>query len=322
MEQLYDQFQRKIDYLRLSITDRCNLRCVYCMPEDKVYENNLINDTLSFNDYKFIINGLSQVGIKKIKFTGGEPLLYPHLIELIKYAHYECNIDDISITTNGIGLNEIAYELKRSGLKSVNISLDSLKSYKYKSITRGGNLTDVLKSINRCLELGIKVKINCVVIKRFNDDEVYDFIEMANYYPIDVRFIELMPLGEGEYFYENGYFNISNFINDIDELYKIEDEKGSTARLYQAKYAKGRIGIITPISCKFCNTCNRIRITSDGKIKLCLHSNEETDIRYYLNKPMIFKEVLKEIILKKPDKHNLLENNSSDTYRQMYEIGG
>ena len=248
--------------------------------------------------------------------------MYPHLIELIKYAHYECNIDDISITTNGIGLNEIAYELKRSGLKSVNISLDSLKSYKYKSITRGGNLTDVLKSINRCLELGIKVKINCVVIKRFNDDEVYDFIEMANYYPIDVRFIELMPLGEGEYFYENGYFNISNFINDIDELYKIEDEKGSTARLYQAKYAKGRIGIITPISCQFCNTCNRIRITSDGKIKLCLHSNEETDIRYYLNKPMIFKEVLKEIILKKPDKHNLLESNSSDTYRQMYEIGG
>ena len=315
-------YERNIDYARISLTDKCNLRCVYCMPEDKVYENNLINDTLSFNDYKFIINGLSQVGIKKIKFTGGEPLLYPHLIELIKYAHYECNIDDISITTNGIGLNEIAYELKRSGLKSVNISLDSLKSYKYKSITRGGNLTDVLKSINRCLELGIKVKINCVVIKRFNDDEVYDFIEMANYYPIDVRFIELMPLGEGEYFYENGYFNISNFINDIDELYKIEDEKGSTARLYQAKYAKGRIGIITPISCQFCNTCNRIRITSDGKIKLCLHSNEETDIRYYLNKPMIFKEVLKEIILKKPDKHNLLENNSSDTYRQMYEIGG
>ena len=319
---MLDGYERNIDYARISLTDKCNLRCVYCMPEDNVYENNLINDTLSFNDYKFIINGLSQVGIKKIKFTGGEPLLYPHLIELIKYAHYECNIDDISITTNGIGLNEIAYELKRSGLKSVNISLDSLKSYKYKSITRGGNLTDVLKSINRCLELGIKVKINCVVIKRFNDDEVYDFIEMANYYPIDVRFIELMPLGEGEYFYENGYFNISNFINDIDELYKIEDEKGSTARLYQAKYAKGRIGIITPISCQFCNTCNRIRITSDGKIKLCLHSNEETDIRYYLNKPMIFKEVLKEIILKKPDKHNLLESNSSDTYRQMYEIGG
>ena len=206
-----DGFNRDIDYLNISLTNICDLNCTYCMPYNDVATYNK-GRYLSVDDYKFIINGLSQVGIKKIKFTGGEPLLYPHLIELIKYAHYECNIDDISITTNGIGLNEIAYELKRSGLKSVNISLDSLKSYKYKSITRGGNLTDVLKSINRCLELGIKVKINCVVIKRFNDDEVYDFIEMANYYPIDVRFIELMPLGEGEYFYENGYFNISNFI--------------------------------------------------------------------------------------------------------------
>lgn len=319
---MLDEYGRNIDYARISLTDKCNLRCVYCMPEDKVYENNLINDTLSYNDYKFIINGLAQVGIKKIRFTGGEPLLYPHLIELIKYTHDECNIDDISITTNGIGLNEIAYELKRSGLKTVNISLDSLKSYKYKGITRGGNLTDVLKSINRCLELGIKVKINCVVIKRFNDDEIYDFIDMANYYPVDVRFIELMPIGEGEYLYENGYFNITKFINETDGLYKIEDEKGSTAKLYKANYAKGRIGIITPISCSFCNNCNRIRITSDGKIKLCLNSNEETDIRYYLNKPMIFKEILKEIILKKPEKHNLLEKKSSDTSRQMYEIGG
>ena len=169
---------------------------------------------------------------------------------------------------------------------------------------------------------GIHTKINTVLIDELDKNDFKSLFDFVKDKYIPLRFIELMPLGEGEYFYENGYFNISNFINDIDELYKIEDEKGSTARLYQAKYAKGRIGIITPISCQFCNTCNRIRITSDGKIKLCLHSNEETDIRYYLNKPMIFKEVLKEIILKKPDKHNLLESNSSDTYRQMYEIGG
>ena len=171
---MLDKYGRNIDYARISLTDKCNLRCVYCMPEDKVYENNLINNNLSFNDYKFIINALAQVGISKIKFTGGEPLLYPHLIDLIKYTYNECNIEDISISTNGIGLNEIAYELKKGGLKSVNISVDSLKSYKYKSITRNGNLTDVLKSINRCLELGIKVKINCVVIKGFHDDEIYD----------------------------------------------------------------------------------------------------------------------------------------------------
>ena len=319
---MLDECGRKIDYARISLTDKCNLKCVYCMPEDRVYENNLINNTLSLHDYKFIINGLAQVGISKIRFTGGEPLLYPNLIELIKYTRFECNINDIAITTNGIGLYEIAYELKQSGLKTVNISLDSLKSYKYKSITRGGNLTDVLKSINVCLSLGIKVKINCVVINGFNDDEIYDFINMTNYYPIDVRFIELMPLGEGKYFYEDGYFNITNFINKIDGISKMEDEIGSTAKLYKLDYAKGRVGIITPLSCSFCNTCNRIRVTSNGKIKPCLHSNEEIDIKYYLNKPMIFKEVLKEAIYKKPRKHNLLENNTSETDRSMYEIGG
>ena len=193
---MLDEYGRRVDYAKISLTDKCNLKCVYCMP-DGVYENNLINDTLSFNDYKFIINGLSQVGIRKIRFTGGEPLLYPHLIELIKYTRIECNINDIAITTNGIGLDEMAYELKQSGLKTVNISLDSHKSYRYKSITRGSNLADVLKSINECLSLGLKVKINCVVINGFNDDEIYDFINMTNYYPIDVRFIELMPIGEG-----------------------------------------------------------------------------------------------------------------------------
>ncbi len=313
---MLDGYERNIDYARISLTDKCNLRCVYCMPEDKVYENNLINDTLSFNDYKFIINGLSQVGIKKIKFTGGEPLLYPHLIELIKYAHYECNIDDISITTNGIGLNEIAYELKRSGLKSVNISLDSLKSYKYKSITRGGNLTDVLKSINRCLELGIKVKINCVVIKRFNDDEVYDFIEMANYYPIDVRFIELMPIGKAS------QFDRVNFKDNLDILegYSYEDLGYSgVARIYKLNGQKGKVGLISALSREFCADCNKIRLTSDGKLKACLHSAEEIKL-----KGLSIEEKRKTIIdsiYNKPKSHKLNETGS-DSKRSMNSIGG
>ena len=302
---MLDEYGRKIDYAKISLTDKCNLKCVYCIPEYEVDKNNLMNDTLSLHDYKFIINGLSQVGIRKIRFTGGEPLLYPHLIELIKYTRIECNINDIAITTNGIGLDEMAYELKQSGVKTVNISLDSLKSYKYKSITRGGNLADVLKSINECLSLGIKVKINCVVINGFNDDEIYDFIDMTNHYPIDVRFIELMPLGEGKHFYEDGYFNITNYINKIDELYKIEDDIDSTAKLYKLDYAKGRVGVIAPLSSQFCNRCNKIKVTSDGKIKPCISSNEEIDIKYYLNKPMMFKEELKEAIYKKPQKYNL-----------------
>lgn len=303
---MLDEYGKNIDYAEISITDKCNLRCVYCRSEDSIhYNDNLINDCLSLYDYKFIINGLSQVGIKKINFTGGEPLLYPNLVELIRYTYYECNINDISITTHGIGLHEIVDELKRNGLKTVNISLDSLKSYKYKEITRGGNLNDVLKSINRCLELGIKVNVNCVIIDTFNDDEIYDFIDMANYYPVDIRFIEIMPFGEGKYIYEEGYFNLSKYINQIDILYKIEDDKDTNAKMYKVNHSKGRIGIITDIRY---NTCNKVTITLDGKIKLSMHSNEEVDMKYYLNKPMIFKEVLRESIYKIMENNVLLSN--------------
>lgn len=317
-----DKFGRNINYVRISLTDKCNLRCVYCMPSDVKFERNYINNDLSFDDYKFIVKSMSDLGITKVRFTGGEPLLYPDLIELIKFTHEKCNIEDIAITTNGIGLADIAYELKESGLKSVNISLDSLKEYKYKSITKNGQLKEVLKSINICLKLGIKVKINCVVINGFNDDELYDFIMMAKYYPIDVRFIELMPLGEAKKIYNNGYFNIGAEIDQIKDLYKVSDNENSTAQYYKFDGARGRIGIITPMRCSFCSDCNRIRVTSNGTIKLCLHSKEEVDIKYYLHKPMIFREIMREIILGKPEKHHLIENQCSDTDRSMYEIGG
>lgn len=316
-----DKFGREIDYLRVSVTDNCNLRCIYCMDEknNKFLKN---DEKLTDDEIYKVIKESANLGIKKVRITGGEPLVRQGIVKLISKINTIPGIEEIYLTTNGILLADMIDELAVNGLKGVNISLDSLKEERFNKLTRLGKLDKVLKAIDKAIDLGIKVKLNTVIVNDINKDEILDFVKLTIEKPIDVRFIELMPLGEGEYFYENGYFNISKLINDIDELYKIEDEKGSTARLYQAKYAKGRIGIITPISCQFCNTCNRIRITSDGKIKLCLHSNEETDIRYYLNKPMIFKEVLKEIILKKPDKHNLLENNSSDTYRQMYEIGG
>jgi len=303
---MLDGYGKNIDYAEIYLTDKCNLRCVYCRAEDNIpYNDNSINDALSLYEYKFIINGLSQVGIKKINFTGGEPLLYQNLVELIRYTHYECNIDDISITTHGIGLHEVVDEFKKNGLKTVNISLDSLKSYKYKEITRGGNLNDVLKSINRCLELGVKVNINCVIIDTFNDDEIYDYIDMANYYPVDIRFIELMPFGEGQYIYEEGYFNLSEYINQIDILYKTEDEKDTNAKMYKVNHSKGRIGIITDVRY---NTCNKVIVTLDGKIKLSMHSNEEVDIRYYLNKPMIFKEILRESIYRIMENNDLLLN--------------
>ncbi|MEG1310533.1 MAG: GTP 3',8-cyclase MoaA [Romboutsia sp.] len=317
-----DKFGRSINYVRISLTDKCNLRCVYCMPSDVKFEKNYINDDLSFDDYKFIVKSMSDLGITKVRFTGGEPLLYPNLVELIRFSYEECNIDDINITTNGIGLADVARDLKINGLKSVNISLDSLKEYKYKSITRNGRLKEVLKSINICLSLGIKVKINCVVIDGFNDDEIDDFIIMTKYYPIDVRFIELMPLGEAKKVYNSGYFNVGAEIDSIEDLYKVDDNEKSTAQYYKFSGSRGRVGVITPMRCSFCSECNRIRVTSNGIIKPCLHSKEEINIKYYLHKPLMFREIMKEIILGKPEKHNLIENQCSDTERSMYEIGG
>ena len=319
---MIDKYGRNINYLRISLTDRCNLRCIYCMPSDVEFRDEYVNDTLSTEDYKFIIKSMANSGITKLRFTGGEPTLHPGLNELIWFAKNECNINDIAITTNGLNLAQIAPTLKANGLNKVNISIDSLKVYKYKSITRGGDLTQVLDGINVCLKKGIKVKINCVAIKGFNDDEISDFIELIRYNPIDVRFIELMPIGEGQKIYKNGYLNVHEMIESIDGLYPVPSEENSPAKYYQFKGAKGRIGVITPLSCSFCKECNRIRVTSNGKIKLCLHSKEEIDIKNYINKPLIFREVLKDIILGKPEKYNLVERQSSKTTRKMYEIGG
>lgn len=317
-----DNYGRNINYVRISLTNKCNLRCVYCMPSEEQHEMKYFDEELSFEDYKFIIKSLSELGITKVRFTGGEPLLYPYLKELIKFTYEECKVNDIAITTNGIGLASVARELKSYGLTKVNISLDSLKEFKYKSITRGGELKYVLDSITTCVKLGIDVKVNCVVIDGFNEDEIMDFITLTSNYPIDVRFIELMPLGEGAKLYQYGFINIKKLTENINGLCKIDTVEKSTAEYYKLRGAKGRVGIITPLSCSFCSDCNRIRITSNGKIKLCLHSNEEIDIKYYLNKPMIFREVIKEIILKKPERHYLNENESSDTDRRMFEIGG
>ncbi|MEF9992439.1 MAG: GTP 3',8-cyclase MoaA [Romboutsia sp.] len=317
---MIDKFGRNINYLRISLTHRCNLRCMYCIPEDIKFDKN--NEYMSLNDYKFIIKSMSELGITKVRFTGGEPLLYPYLEEIIRFTKEECNIEDIAITTNGILLHEMIHSLKDCGLKKVNISLDSLKEYKYKNITRGGTLKDVLKSINTCLRLGLEVKVNCVSINEFNDDEIYDFILMTNYYPIDIRFIELMPIGEAKKLYKRGYLDIRAIIENIDEMYRVDSGEESSAVYYKFNGAKGRVGVISPISRSFCDDCNKIRVTSKGTIKLCLHSMEEIDIKSYLQKPLIFRETMKDLILDKPKEHYLGERQSSDTQRSMCEIGG
>lgn len=293
-----EKFRQKVDYVIILLTDKCNLRCVYCMIDDIRFEKSYTDDELSFDDYKFFIKSLADIGVRKIKFAGGEPLLYPKLIELIKYS-YLAGIDDIEISTNGIGLYEIASDLKYNGLTTVEIVISSLKEYKFKEITRGGQLTNVLKSINKCLNIGIKVKVNCILIDGFNYDEIMDFITLTMNHHIDVNFSELTSLKYMKKIEQNRYIDIIDIISSIDGLYRIKDEQENIIRYYKLENSKGRVGIITPMICSRYSEYNCISITSKGFIKRCIYSKEELDIKYYLNKPMIFREILKEIISEK-----------------------
>ena len=299
-----DVYSRKINYLRISLTDKCDLRCVYCRDEDDKVEEEHVSDILSIDDYKFIIRSFKELGINKIKFVGGEPLLYPYLKDLIYFAKHECNIEDISITTNGQHFSEKALELKNSGLDRVNLSIDSLKEYKYNAVTRGGSLTEALNALNTCLRLKLPVKINCVIIDEFNTDEVYDFIRLAKYNNVDVRFVELTPWDNNKRLYDLSYVNVKELMENLEDINVLGFEDEYNAKYYKIENLKGRVGIISPISNWFCESCDKFMITHDGFIRLCLHADEEIDLREFLHKPIMFKEVIKEIIKEKAKAHS------------------
>ncbi|WP_300280511.1 GTP 3',8-cyclase MoaA [Peptacetobacter sp.] len=304
---MIDRYGRVIDCLKIAITDKCNLQCVYCKKADTKYKPNYINDVLNPEDIKFLIKVFSENGIKRIKFVGGggEPTLHPNLPEFIKYAK-ECGIRDISLTTNGTTLSRNARLFKECGLTNVNVSVDSLKQYKYRAVTRVGNLNEVLTGIDNCLRVGLNVKINCVAIKDFNDNELVDFIQISRRIPIDVRFIEFMPYGEAKEIYKRGHYDIKSTIESLPGIEAIENrDKGSIATYYKVKGSKGRIGVITPMNCSFCDKCDKINITHDGMLRLCTHSKNEIDLKPFLQKPYLFNENIKKIISAKP-RHNTL----------------
>jgi len=319
---MIDKQGRNINYLRVSVTDRCNLRCVYCMPEEGI-ESLQHDDVLRFEDILKIVKVAASLGINKIRYTGGEPLVMKDIDKLIYETSRLSGIEDIAITTNGILLSEMAVDLKKAGLKRVNISLDTLDKNKFNDITRVGNLDNVMNSIEKCLTLGIKpVKINTVLMKGINDTEFVDFLNLTKELPVEIRFIELMPIGESINLYEESKVNFSEILKQHPELVPIETSTNSTAQLYKLKEAKGKIGFISPISCKFCGDCNRIRLTSIGTIKPCLHSKEEINIREYLNSEELLTSKLKSAIFNKPQEHHLEEESVSRSPKMMYQIGG
>lgn len=319
---MIDSMGRDINYIRVSLTDRCNLRCVYCMPECGI-EKKMHDEIIRFGDILDILKASASLGISKVRYTGGEPLIVKRVDRLIYETSKISGINEIAITTNGILLNSMAEELKKAGLNRVNISLDTLKPDKFKKITRGGKLQDVLQAIEKCIRLGIKpVKLNVVLIRGINDDEIRDLIYLTREMPVHVRFIELMPIGEGVKYYKDGFISLEEVIDSFGELIPLSNSASSTARLYKLLNSKGTVGFISPLSCKFCSSCNRIRLTSTGKIKPCLHSEAEHDLKAFLGNEMKLISELRTIISGKPSQHNLNQGGKSESSRKMYEIGG
>lgn len=311
-----DRFGRNITYLRISVTDLCNLRCKYCMPERGV-KSLCHSDILSIEEIVEIVKVASKNGIKKIRLTGGEPLVRRGFINLCKQISEINEIEDIAITTNGVYLKEMADELFENKVRRINFSLDTLIKEKYNDITRRNDFDKTMESLFYAIKKGFKIKINVVLIGGFNDDEIQDFVNLANDYDLEVRFIELMQIGETANWSKDKF--VSNKIV-LEKVPKLEfDGVSGVAKIYKIKGQKGRIGLISPISCSFCEDCNRIRLTSDGKLKPCLHSKDEINLKGLSGEEL--EEVFKRGIFEKPEKHHL-EDGKSESARDMNKIGG
>lgn len=260
-----DNEGRIIDYLRISLTDRCNLRCIYCMPEEGV-EHTSHNEILRYEEILRIAKASASLGVKKVRLTGGEPLIRKGITGLVKSLKTIEGIEEVSITTNGVLLEKMVEELADSGLNRVNLSLDSLKADKFKAITRYADLNEVLRGMKHAIERNLKVRINVVLMKGINDDEVLDFVDLIKKYPVDVRFIELMPIGRGTEFI--GISNEDLIVKIRTSGYELKEIKYKAgqgpARYFELQGAHGDLGFISPMSHQFCETCNRIRLTSEG----------------------------------------------------------
>jgi cyclic pyranopterin phosphate synthase len=321
MKTLIDNYNRKIEYLRISVTDRCNSRCKYCMPADGVEFKPHI-DVLTFEEIEKIVKAFAKLGVKKVRLTGGEPLVRKDIVELVRKISTIDGIEELVMTTNGLLLKKYAKELKDAGLNRVNISMDSLKPEKYSEITRGSDLKDVLEGIAEAKKVGLTpIKINTVLVNGFNDDEIIDLVELTKEEKIDVRFIELMTIGETSNWTADRYISNDIILEKVDKLKKVvKKDKASPATYYQIPGYLGRVGLINPISCGFCADCNRVRLTSTGRLKLCLHSDIEYNLKKYLDNEELLENKLLEIIKEKPKEHKL--NEGIFIKKSMFQIGG
>jgi cyclic pyranopterin phosphate synthase len=317
---MLDQYGREITYLRLSVTELCNLRCRYCMPEDGVCKKRH-DEMLTQEETIMAIRAAATLGIRKLRITGGEPLVKANIVELCREAASVDGISEVCLTTNATLLPKLAEPLHAAGVNRLNISLDTLNAEKYRYITRLGTLDAAVEGLEAALSCGFqKIKINSVLIGGFNDDEIPALADLTRKYPVDVRFIELMPMYDSGDFGPEAFIPYTTVTDRLPELTPVPAD-GGVAKLFRLPGAQGNVGLISPVSAHFCTECNRIRLTADGKLKPCLHSSDEISLKGLDFNGML--ETMRSAILAKPQWHGELSyRERSRANRNMNQIGG
>ena len=323
-----DSHGREINYLRVSVTDRCNLRCVYCVPEEGI-RLKPPDEILSYEEMELVLREAVALGLTKVRLTGGEPLVRRGITEFARRVCSIPGIEDVSLTTNGILLEEMAEEIYRAGIRRINISLDTLKPERYAALTRGGDLAKVVRGVYKAVELGFSpVKLNVVLMKGINDDEVQDFIELCCGNPVHVRFIELMPLGEAHHLAQSGWLSVLSVLDEMRlrvDLSPVDVVGNGPAKSYRAPGWKGTVGFISALSLHFCDSCNRLRLTSDGKLNPCLASPLEYSVKDVIRSGFSaarVRAVFQEAIAAKPFGHRMGEGRAAGNGRMMSRLGG
>ncbi len=321
-----DQFGREHNYLRISVIDRCNQRCHFCMPMDMQFYHP--KDVLTFEEILMVVQVANKLGIDRVRITGGEPTVRPHLPRLIKMLKEEADVKDISMTTNGMLLERLALPLKEAGLDRVNVSLHSLDADKFRKLTRIGNLETVLKGVRKAMEVGLTpLKFNALIMKGFNDSEIEDLFKLTLQDNVTMRFLELMPIGEAMSLDGFGsYLNLTKIREWLTEAYglvPVEEKKGNgPARYWKVPGAPGKVGFITPISHKYCDTCSRVRLTANGEIRPCLAYDVHVNILGAIRKKDLsaIEAGIKEALWIKPQGHHWEEGQTTQTV--MSTLGG
>ena len=328
-EPLVDAFRRPITYLRVSVTDRCNLRCVYCMPEAGLPWIPK-PDVLTYEEIAEIVQAAARIGVRSIRLTGGEPLIRRNLDRLVAMIAAIRGIDDIALSTNGLLLTDQAPTLGAAGLNRVNISLDTLRDERFTAIARRPGLNRVLSGIDAALAAGLRpVKINCVMMRGTNDDEIEAFAELTRKRPVHVRFIEVMPVTENVDLQRNTWISSDEVLQRlaaVGALHAVPNPHGNgPARTFAYEDAPGTIGVISPLAHDYCETCNRVRLSADGHLKLCLFGDNMIDLRTPLRTgggQSAIESILRASMHIKPERHHLQLGETASQMRAFSEIGG